>query len=399
MSQPRIEAPPYQPELFVNREDLIKLVLQKANTLRDKGKSVQSGRVLALIGERGSGKSWLLNHLKTLINNETGFKTIHLDLFKYKSQDPVMAVKKILVDFLRELTGKEPAAEDSLAALSQQVSQQLKITCEQTVLVAFFDHVFESNWTILGGLESYLLGPIALQTGTLIILAGRDSAPPWNTPQLRDTAFHRLKNFSLKDTEIQLTSQQKERLQRQTVTRIHAATGGNPLGNYLLSREEDYRPALDNALDEILSLFAQEIDPGERQELRPLLESLSVLNEFDEERIMHILDQNYAQAIKIRKRLTQASLARWNQTQGAYEINETVRSLFASYLAAEQPERWEKLNHDAIRLYKKWLKEYPALAKKWQKLIDFHEEQIENQNLPAPPTPTKEKISNASADA
>jgi hypothetical protein len=371
----------YKETMFVGRTEEIEKIIIILRLLLSG--SPPDKRTIAFMGERGIGKSWLLRHLYQKIKNE--FQNIvlfQLDLADL-GNDPVLAVLDALRKFRacfsnsdRELEGGTPAEA------SRRILEDAREQIKKRVLVVLVDHVYESDWKLLAGLEDYLLGPLSIEPNTLIILSGRGREYPWKTPELRLKAeFEYLQPLSEDDTKEQLRKQIPENIVDERVKDIFKATGGNPLGNYLLGKEKDPEKGLNAMIEATLEVVP---DPEKRKRIRGYLAALCVLRSFDEERIPLMLAAyhpedaqyttwKYAESRQVRDELVQGSFARWDEKRGGFVMDEVLRKSLETYLQSAKPETWERLQEKALSLYQGWSKKYPRAKDFWMQEVEYHD--------------------------
>lgn len=377
------EFPKYSPDKFVNREsETDKIIELIENIFVPK----PSNRVVNILGERGTGKSWLLWHIQEKIRNIDKIKVYRLDLMKveYNKAEPVLGTLDILNSFIRDLVPDRKAGTlgTTPAEMSRHSIEIIQTLLKEKVLVLLLDHVYESDWKLLGNLEDYWLGPLAVEQRTFIILAGRGRVYPWKTPELRLGAeFIDLEPFDEHYTAKQLKQISNEAAKR--LSQILDLSGGNPLGNYLLGTNQD----MERALGILIEATLENVPQDQRLRIREYLEALCVLRSFDEERIPKMLAAyyndpmierwGYSQARQVRDELVQATFANWNEEMGGFEIDKLVKRIFEYYLKMFKRNKWEALQRTALKLYEAWTTKYERTKDYWQKEVEYH-----NTNLP-----------------
>jgi hypothetical protein len=380
MARQSIKLPDYSPDKFVDRDEEIKLVKDRARKLAE-GQAADR-RTIIFTGERGTGKSWLLAHLQGEIETLPDMQVFSFSLRKYADWEPVLAVADILKSLDNQLEEGGEALGATLAEMSRNLMENVRRALDHNALTLLVDHVYESDWNLLAALEDYLLGPLAVEPRVLIVMAGRGRAYPWKTPELRLKAqFEDLEPFDkANDTAEQLKRQQEKAVSR--AKEIHEISGGNPLANYLLATEENPSKALDQVVRGML-----ETVPGkERQKVREYLEALCVLRAFDEERIPTMLaayydnedyrDWSYAAARQVREALVKWAFAHWSADKGGYVLDELTRQLLERYLETAEHEIWERLQEAASDLYEEWAEKYARTKDRWQGEVDYHTDQL-----------------------
>jgi len=380
MNQSKITLPEYSANKFVQRAEA-SAVVARIHDLID-GKPVLK-RTMAFSGERGTGKTWFLKHLQEEAGKIRTVRVYFLDLGKYASLDPVVAVANILKDFRERVIKQKNGFGATLADMSRQLAQELRFILRDQVLLLLVDQAYESDWSLLGALEDYLLGPLAVEPRVMIVMTGRGWAYPWKTPELRLKAeFGKLGPFpKVAQTAEQLEKQVSRNIAVQA-QRIHDQSGGNPLANYLLGVGE--------SIDFVLNYIIEILPPETRKRAREYLEALCVLQAFDEERIPTMLaayygspaylQWSYAEARKVRDLLVRdTAFARWNEDAGGFVMDSQVRWLAQNYLKTEQHKKWRDLQCAAYRLYKGWIEEYSRAREHWQAQASYHAQQLQDQ--------------------
>lgn len=382
MAKQSIKLPDYSPDKFVDRNQEINLVVERARMLA-KGQAADR-RTIVFIGERGTGKSWLLTRLYESLDAFPDMRAFYSSLRKYSDWEPALAVADILRSLDNQLKDGEQALGATLTDMSRNLIEKVRQALQHKALVLLVDHVYESDWKLLATLEDYLLGPLAVEPRVLIVMAGRGRPYPWKTPELRLKAqFEDLRPFfRLEDTTEQIKRQQRKAIPR--AQEIHEVSGGNPLANYLLAREEDPSKALDQVVEGIL----ETVPNGQRRKVREYLEALCVLRVFDEERIPAMLaayydkdsyeDLPYAQARQVREVLVKWAFAHWDADRGGYILDEMTRRLLERYLKSTKPDTWERLQQTASQLYKRWAQDYERTRDRWQDEERYHIRQLQH---------------------
>lgn len=370
MNENPISLPAYSPDIFVARPEIPE-VIEKIRTLATTGKLPK--RTIAFSGERGTGKTWLLKHLAKAIESEVQntrvyFLDIKSDLTAYRA----------LEDFRGHVLGSENGLAKTPAEASRQVLLELRVLFSTQFLVLLVDQAYESDWKLLGEIEEYLLGPLAIEPRVFIVMAGRGRAYPWKTPELRLYAeFRKLGPFpDVKQTAEQIAKQAPEAKER--VSEIHELSGGNPLANYYLAKGA----SLDAVITYILEVIPREAQARARQ----YVEALCVLRAFDEERIPAILAAyyddaaylrwQYAQTRLVRDLLVKSAFARWNEDAGGFVLDSQTQRLVENYLKREHPATWKRLHCAAYRLYQNWMVEYSRAREHWQAQANYHAQQL-----------------------
>ena len=383
-----IEVLDYNPDLFVNRLNEIKKVIEKNILLIENGK-LQPGesRTIIFTGNRGVGKSWLLKQIKTKINEnfKNNVKTFSFNLVDLEANE-AWQTDKILNDFYTTLFPGETLKEASLNELSRLVMDKIRSELGDSIIVLLIDHVFEANWNLLEKLDDYFLGPIISQPNTLVILAGRGRVYPWQTPELSVNAhIYKLEPFDTECVE-RLNKKLKEAgkitIRNNNIDEISDASKGYPLAAYALARYDKVK------LNEIIDLHLRIIqDKQKRETIKERLEALAVLEYFDEEQIPDMLgayygtkeyaDWKYGQSRKVRTELFEIGLIRWEDEHSGFVICEPIKSLLKWRLQDQTPEKYVTLHKKAIKIYENIKdKAKQERQQKWESKIEYHKNKL-----------------------
>lgn len=370
MNQNAIPLPEYSAKKFVTRPE-VEEVLGKIRTLVQRGELPK--RTIAFSGERGTGKTWLLRHLAEKIKSEIQNTRVYfLDI---KSDT---TARSVLEDFRGLVLGLKNGLAQTSTEASRQVMQELRAFFSTQFLVLLVDQAYESDWKLLGEIEEYFLGPLAIEPRVFIVMAGRGRAYPWKTPELRLYAeFRKLGPFpDVKQTAEQIDKQAPEAKTR--AEEIHQLSGGNPLANFYLAKGA--------SLDTVITYILEVIPRESQAQAREYLEALCVLQAFDEERIPTMLAAyhndpaylrwKYAQTRLVRDLLVKAAFARWNEDAGGFVLDSQTQHLVENYLKRERPDQWRRLHCAAYRLYRNWMEEYARARDHWQAQANYHAQKL-----------------------
>jgi len=456
--------PEYAPELFLNREDEI----GQFNSLVDRTIRGTAGiqRVLVFEGERGAGKSWLLQHAHWLAKQDLGVAsylirfepryagdnedlaldvksgiktgesiiTCELNDFEKRPEEPddhnKTQLKSLLKDIAAYLLSAGLIAEPLPTALSLDetsltLTRMLRngLQSEGRVFVLLVDSAYEADWSLVSGLEDYVLAPLVALDRVAVVLSGRGRPFPWINSLLRiesmpgallrwaepdpdkpEAAVERQKLFGLL---CQLIRKQIGKHpfwdphgvgagifpdpspQQARLDGIWKLAQGQPLLTVRLAYEtgedssEDVQESLDQytlnafAIDEIFELVATD----NRKEFRRYLEALSVLDFFREteaERVIGKYDELLARdktgisGREILARLQQTYLVRWDRDKAQFFVDDTVRITLSSWMFLARKDDWRKLHEEAQHVYESWAKAYPKHQAYYRQRAQVH---------------------------
>jgi hypothetical protein len=319
----------------VDREETLEIVLQKVRRI-SAGLPVER-RVVIFHGQRGSGKTWLLQELERRLHNY---------------------ITPRLID-LRERA--------EVSTIKVQIP-------EQRPLALLVDNVNEASESQLDALLERVLAPLVQEKDVLIVLAERGRPHYWTAPEFREKSDEfDLGPFEPGDVE--------EQIKRQVPTaaaqaaEIESLGGGYPWSTYILAR---HLPQKRTALECCVALFLEGLDGS----LRSYFEALSVLRAFDETRIGPLLRAyspafasrvwDYAACRKVRQRLVATMLARWNGDARGYVLDEPLRLVLEAALCERDLELWVLLHCTAYRLYADWAEDYEQSREWWAQEKQHH---------------------------
>jgi hypothetical protein len=322
----------YDPDKFVDREEALELVLDKARRIAD-GSPV-GRRVTIFHGQRGSGKTWLLEEMQCRLR----------ELFK---EHPFQALSADLTpDFdVNNLKSSVPGDRP---------------------LILLVDDVNEAEGPVLDELEQDVLAPLAQQGNVLIVLAER------GRPFREKADEFDLLPFDRPAIEEQIQKQAPNAAGH--LNAVETYGGGFPWSTYILAR---HLPAKLAALEQCATALL-----GDEKDVAPYLTALCVLKAFDETRMEQFLPiypdlprkrWGYAACRQVREGLVKTTLVRYNADARAYVIDEPLRLVLEACLYERDFELWKKLHCAAYRLYAGWAKDYEQSRDWWTGEKQYHE--------------------------
>lgn len=384
--------PSYKPDLFVNREDMIALVIQKAIELAG-GKSVRN-RIDFFRGPQGSGKTWLLRQLaETILPALYGVRPVYINLEVLQAIPPEEALKEIMVEIIQTCFGAESEEMDWLIASAEflpeaQWKQFLteRLPRKNIILILCLDHVSETATERLQYLEKALLVPFALRSDTYLIMTGRGAYYNWESTEFRlNIDYHDLKPFTLPHTREQLEKVGFDS-SLGNAEKILADSTGYPGLNYLLAQSGEPQEIVAQAVENNLS----RLSPGNRERL----EALSIPRTFTDELLPRLLAVYYTdpaisnwphgQINDALNKLIQDGLVRWEdppQELSGYAVDLALRPLLEKNLKHKNREMWRKLHCRALEYYQKLAHDFPEEAPAYRKEIEYHTGQLRNEGF------------------
>ena len=260
---------PAEPIRWVNSKVQRWSIVQPRDSLRDRfwkarhhSSQTTSVQVLGLVGERGSGKSWLLRHLAEG-DRQVSPHAVYVDLseraFFPRPDDFVQDVERRI----RERVGNERA-------------------------VLLLDDVPPHMDAHLRALEDEVLRPCLMKRGCLVIMAlVHPSRACWRAPILRGGDRYVLPPFNRSQTRDQL-----QRLRKRGITRngvnlnaVHEASSGLPLLNYLLSTHDRTE-----SFDLLLKYWLESVPVDQRRLVQNYLQAVCALDVLEQLPMQRLLD-------------------------------------------------------------------------------------------------------------
>jgi len=372
---------PYSHDQFVNRQIEIELVLKQVQRLLD-GEPVER-RTVIFHGQRGSGKSWLLQEIAHRLQDQSQVLPLYLDLGEYGKKAPDDAVRGIIEQIHRSVADSVGPAATGFHTMADldRMSTWLVTDVEQMggVLALLLDHVDESDKALLEPLEDHLLASLINVPGVKLVLAGRGKGYPWKSPPLRlKSEEYDLGPFE--ETHIQEQLEKQALHPTPPVDQVKQWGGGFPWNNYLLVEYlADRGIALENCLAALLGDLLERVKPPLD---RAYLEALCVLRAFSDEMIPPMLaayfndraylDWKYGQYRQVRQSLVGTTLAKWDSSSGSYVIDKALCCVLEHWLYEAHQEVYTCLHTAACDLFNKWTNQYPRTADRWQKEAAYH---------------------------
>jgi Cdc6-like AAA superfamily ATPase len=344
------ELPVYRSEHFVGRHEELRKIQKLVDALTQ-GERPRD-RVLAFVGEVGTGKTWLMRRIKDLLI-DAKVRVLSVDLLEYLDE-PASSIVEILKEMNRQLTGSEIVRGSNPVEVSRHVMESIQKYAENEMIALLLDHVYETDWDLLTYVDQYLLSPFAPLPRTLIVLTGRGRPYPWKTPEVPFQKPSQLKHFDEKLTQLQVEKQIPDpKVEKE---RVYVYSSGFPMQNYFLARL-----GFPQGLEVSLNHIFKPVHEDERLRVREYLESLCVLDSFDEEKLAWMIGEytgqqlSHLQAREIREKLVRYGFAKWAEEASGYVMDESVRLTVGNLLQHGNPKEWVRL-HSAADSYIKNLR-------------------------------------------
>jgi hypothetical protein len=330
---------PHNPKKFVDREKALEIVLEKARRIAD-SLSVER-RVVIFHGQRGSGKTWLLEELKHRVREH--------------AEPYLVVLGEVKVDTIRS---KIPKVRP---------------------LVLLLDEVNAPDDPFLDELLERVLAPLVQESNVLIVLAERGQPHYWAAPEFREKADEfDLEPFTPDDTKKQIKEQVSKTKAKSDI--IVSRTGGYPWANYIFAR---HLPDEKGGLERCVELFLQDVE----DELEPYFKVLSVLRAFDETRMGLIFpsyplfaDQTWSYAIcrDRRKELVKTTLTKWKEEERGYVLDSSLQIVLETLLYEQNHKLWKRLHCTAYRMYRDWAEKYEQSRTWWAKEAQYHAHRLKD---------------------
>jgi hypothetical protein len=355
-------------------------------------------RALEFWGPRGSGKSWLLQHLAAeryqppdgppgKTGSELAFdervRSLYVDLSAFAPSNVpaeqgvealIRAIGQHVAGWLsRAATGVDTKSA-SLTERSDWLAIDVRELTQTGVFVLLLDHVSERSEAFLGVLESRVLGPLVRLPRVLLVMSKRGRGYPWREGVIRwnlrdrDLAF-----FDVEATGTQLGLDSKEAYE------IWQQSRGCPLTNYFLSGQDGYRRAANALLAGVSSPDRQRIEAlcvlrFIREDHFPLM-----LAAYHDE--LELCRQDEGETDAQLASLLDLGLIRWDREIDGFVLDPAIRPLLERWLLESNRERWRRLQCEAYALYIDWLARDPGSARRWIDEIHYHGEQLQREGF------------------
>lgn len=401
----KVEALPYDQKYLFARKKEIENLSNKINDMLD-NKSVER-RTLFFVGERGTGKTWLLLHFHKSEINKNQTKSLYItfqDNIKIiDDNDREFDFQFDLIVFLKkiaEIWGAKTAKDATVQEQSYWLEQFIEENTQQRVFVVLLDNASSAPKEWLESLEEYWLKHLARNKRVVIVMSTRGEMHRWVAPELRlfvDT--HELGPFAEKDIGEYLgkmaayLQEKGDTLglpHRDEVEAIYQAGGGFALSTYWLARQGLGEAAVNGLIDFLLGFIGAE---HERRDVRAYLEALCVLNPwappgepkraFREEEMEQVLAAHpelakhrwSASAVReVRDALRRHHLLRWDHDSGGYVLDAAVRYPLAYWLRTYRKDTWCSLHKAAAQMYRGWAGQFVRSREYYNNLAKLHTE-------------------------
>ena len=376
--------PGYDKDLFTNRKDELKLVARTLARL-SRSDEPQPKRIILFYGNRGSGKSWLIQHLPGWLIQQYPFQSAAVDLAKFTSEDIDTAIINIQTQLLIQLVSAASVAGLPIKRPydgAQLLERYLAAIVGNMPIVVFFDSVYDSNPEFLVPFEDHVLGILARQPKVMLVLTGRGRRYRWRIVGFRRlTVEHELTHFDTADAEQQLENfRGKQLLANIDIDEILRLSDGHPLSTTILAMNTDFSVALEQIIRSIMDMdldLKTNLQVGNRPlNLRQATESLAVIEEFTEDEMVKLINVDHfnntpqqldhKMAVQIRSRLVAINLAFASGEGGyGYRLDDRLRTVLSLHLQMQSPSRFTTLHRAARDHFAEWTRDFPDEANLW----------------------------------
>lgn len=366
--------PAYKKEAFVDREAELNKIRALLEQVRKS--PATSGRVIALTGQRGMGKTWLLHHIQETFDKDKYLMILldFADLARGAKNDDTFT-RRVMKAFADAINAEAGHVKDIDSVPLARWSEWLIIDVRskiatQTCIVVLLDNVYETDETWLDAVEQYLLAPLCVEDGVIIIMAGRGPFPLWRTRELAMATLYDLKPFDY-DTMQKIT--QERQLKQEDIE----AVGGYPLALGVLTdpqRSSEIKETLASVLSYILEPYYEALGAKLAEWPAEFLKKwmvLAVLRVFDQDRLKEITKEQEEEIRHLIDTLLRTNLASYKKDKRGYVLDEGLHQLWGKW-SQSFPEQWQTLHQRAFNLYERWAKVFPQTASVWQSEADYH---------------------------
>lgn len=366
---------------FVDRDKEVDLVADQIVQLTGDGDA--QFRLLNFFGAPGIGKTALLNEIgRNYAQNEQLF-TLTLTLSDLKPgtglPEAKIYVLQLLVEALAALVPapfqrlfarlEQLSADDSAAADGFLETMTTSLQGLNKPLLLIVDSWEGTPDALITWVERLLLLPM-VRANRIIGVFGSQVPLRWRQFEVRrKVRAHALDALSAEHTQAQLDDQALGRA-------AYTLTFGHPFANEIVFELARQHAAPVRWLGEHQREVAQEIVTrlqkrvlaGMSDELKLIFSVIALFREFDVNTLRLVLPQFHAEfknrsqsALLISiKQLLDTRLVSWSDEKRAYQLDPTVRKIFARALELNDPQRYARIRDAAIGYYKQLISDVPG---------------------------------------
>jgi hypothetical protein len=404
---------PYRHELFVDREEEIRAILDIVALLLA-GKVLDSQqRVIHLVGPANMGKSWLLQECNYRLDKDPKIVSLYMNLENFakpsKAEDFIKGVLryvdseassslKINSPFIKNADG----SIDTYAYAEWVIGIIEQVQAEK-VMVLFLDEInllSGERLNLLQSLEDYFLATILNMPNLVCVFAGRYLATGWKAFDLRpqkgtlQRGQGKIMNLPLFDLERTVQQLQKRNPNSEHLAeKILELSNGSPGNNDILLGQATGNPleikddliAIHACNQELVEMIENlQLPKGPAGDLWSALEALSVVQDFDRDEEMPVLlDAHRKLQGKLDRRqldllfdtlrdlnIGPGRLIGINLQNGTYVIDELIRTTLERELILRDKKLWQVLQCAAMKMYQRWADEYMSII--FAEKADYH---------------------------
>ena len=356
MAETFMPSAPYDSKKFIDREYEINQVI---SFLRQAQPHI---RAIVIDGDRGVGKTWLSLHLHRTIFREQikGLTSWLFSLWspgenyfpegelsqeneRFAREDEHLSIDGFLSTMIHSLSIEMPDSHvraEKVDAIRRYVQEHA-----DERFVTILDSAYESDWSLLGQLETYFLGNLLTLSNFFVIVTGRGRPYPWKIPYLIEAVRFGLGKFSIEQVQEQLKTFNLSSFL--SVQDIYKIGGGWPLFTEHLARAKDRAEAIGIAAHILFTV----VPVQEREQVRRFFEALCPLDGFGEIEAALMVRTYEEHGVQdgraICRKMNETRLISWKN--GRYEMNEPVQKLLRQYLLLMERDSWIRLHCAAYR--------------------------------------------------
>lgn len=354
------------PVVMVGRDGFVEKIAAKLHDLANK--RLVKECVLNLYGVPGIGKSTLLEGLAKKLKSEQ-WDIIYFDVTDVgqalePAQQQCLEVLYTALEKIKAITDlptlpatlSSPEREQILATI---VERLIKLEKPLLVLSDTWERAPEA---LFSWFERHFLLPLVRSERLLAVLASQGTLRWRQFEVRRRVVAEQLQPLKPEDTAKQIGTDNKRG------NEIFAYTFGHPLMNDAIYKEWKARgfPDIDLAMikqliadADLIEVMYDRIMDGVPDEVKQLLEILTIFREFDLHTIRNVVPEfapSFAQrsdsALLLSiKQLLDTKLVYWHDGNRSYEIDPTMRQIFARALAQHQPNHYHRVRAAARTYY------------------------------------------------
>jgi hypothetical protein len=395
------------PEQFADREGERLLIQRRVE-------AAQTGEVeyplVEFYGVVGQGKSWLLSYLthRYWFSNNRG-PSLEKPIFSAKIDFGVLRTLSHSYPLLQSLTAqireqlakaepdltlphslKEGAPQpENVDGVAKELAEFVTGLTHRYVPVLVFDATEKADEELLDWLEEQVVYPVIRTNRAIFVFSGR-LWHRWKIFEVR-RRVEPVELFPLdrKREQVEGTADLLTRLDVERAEPVARAlydyAFGHPLASKVIFKELQGRAPEgvdEHTLEQNRDIIAEIVEDrvikerffdelGKHDYLESLLWGVCILRKFNPTPLRHFtvsfIDAEYVQKpggyyLDAIRDMQETTLVQWSSAAGGYTLDPVVRKIMAKNLSMRDPAEFQRRHCEAVKLYDKWIEQFPRNA-------------------------------------